>query len=163
MRQRGWQRYREMGLVVALLLAPTFLYLANTQWSRPKSFIDDVAVAMVAPIQWMFVSGVDVVVSVWERYIALTFVERENERLRATVHRLVAQNAQLTEELKHMEALRRLVAMPERPSDHQLMHATIIAASPSPLFRSVRIDRGEEHGITLGAAVLTHEGVVGRA
>jgi rod shape-determining protein MreC len=43
-----------------------------------------------------------------------------------------------------------------------MVHAQIIAMSSTPLFRSVRIDRGTNDGVRVGSAVINDRGVVGR-
>ena len=60
------------------------------------------------------------------------------------------------------ERLRLLVGLRGRAPQVQMLYARVVATSPTPLFRSLRLDRGAKDGIKVGAAVINQDGVIGR-
>jgi len=92
-----------------------------------------------APVQWLTVTVLDGVINAWREYIYLVDVQEENEALRAEVAAL--ENAvQRREEYRlENERLRTLVELHRRAPDAQVAFAYVIATSPTPLFRSLRV------------------------
>ena len=156
------RRYRDVWLVAALLALPVVFYVSNARAPQDYTAFDHVVLRLSTPVQWAVVSSLDGIVGVWQRYVALIDVRDDNERLREEVSRLIEDNLALREQLQQLAHLERLMAVREQYGTGTTVHAQIIAASPSPLFRSVRIDRGRDDGLKLGAAVIGHDGVVGR-
>lgn len=148
---------------MALLLAlPVVFYVSNARAPKEHTWLDAAVVRLSTPVQWAVVGALDGVTHVWQRYVALIDVRDHNEHLTAEVARLTEENLGLQERLQQLADLQRLMAVRQSSSAGHMVHAQIIAASPSALFRSVRIDRGRDDGLRLGAAVLSHDGVVGR-
>lgn len=123
---------------------------------------DRVVVWISSPVQWVVVSTLDGISNAWSRYIALVGVEAENEQLRAKVAQLESELAKHLEQAKENQRLRLLLDLKDRAPDVPTVSARVVGTSPTPLFRSVRIDRGTDQGVHVGAAVVNHEGVVGR-
>lgn len=156
------RRYRDPLLVLLLLLLPLVFYVSNSRVERDMTFLDRGVLALSAPIQWLVVSAVDAVGQVSQRYVNLMGVEADNERLQLENASLRQDLAALQEQRYDNERLRLLVGLRERAPGLKMLFAEIIGTATSPLFRSVRIDRGSRDGIVLGNAVISHDGVVGR-
>lgn len=98
---------------------------------------------------------------VWEGYFALRGVRAENEALRA---QLAAAQVQLQTERARAEradAYRNLLQF-RASVPLQTTGVEVIAASASPEFRTVTIDKGTGDGLAQDMAVLVPAGVVGR-
>jgi len=150
-------------LVVLLLLAlPFVFFVSNSKATRDHNVADRAVVWLSAPVQWLTVTVLDGVSSAWRRYVYLVDVQEENQALRAEVAAL--KNAVQRRDEYRLEngRLRTLVELHRRAPDTQVAFAHVIATSPTPLFRSVRVDRGTGDGVHLGAAVVGPEGLVGR-
>lgn len=156
------RRYRDLLIVLALIALPFVLYVSNAKEVRDHNAIDRFVVLVSAPIQWLVTSTVDGVIDLWSRYVYLVGTEdkylelaQENGRLRGELR--------AREELRlENERLRLLLGLRERAPEVRMAHARVIAESPTPLFRSIRVDRGSSDGVRVGAAVLGFEGLVGR-
>jgi rod shape-determining protein MreC len=157
-----WQRYHDLLIVLVLLALPVLFFVSNSRAPKDYTLVDQAIVRVSAPIQWLVVRTLDGVSDVWHRYIALIDVRDANLLLHEEVARLTQVNQNLTEQMQQLEALKRLMAVRAQNEGVPMVHAQVIAASPSALFRSIRIDRGRQDGLELGAAVVGHEGVVGR-
>ncbi len=156
------RRYRDPLVVLILILVPFVFYVSNAKGTRDHNVVDKAIVWISSPVQWVVVSALDGITSVWRRYIALVGVEEENEALRTENARLRAALAGGEEQRLENERLERLVHLREGSPEVNPIFARIIATSPTPLFRSVRIDCGTSDRIHVGAAVVSHDGVVGR-
>ena len=98
---------------------------------------------------------------VWEHYVALVGVTRENERLRREVAALQEklhenrdaqlENRRLKELLRYSETLER-----------RTIGARVVGHDISPWFQAVFIGAGSEAGVEPGMSVVTPHGAVGR-
>ncbi len=149
-------------VVLFLLALPFVFYVSNSKAPRDHNVVDRAVVWLSAPVQWLTVGVLDGVSNAWRRYIYLVDVQKQNEALRAEVAAL--QNAvQRRDEYRlENERLRVLVDLHRRAPEARVVFAHVVATSPTPLFRSVRVDRGTGDGVHLGAAVVGPEGLVGR-
>lgn len=124
--------------------------------------VDRVVVWFSAPVQWLTVSLLDGVSSIWHRYIYLVAVQSENDRLRDKNQSLINEVNKLEEYRLENERLRSILNLRERAPSVGIVLAHVVATSPTPLFRSLRIDRGRAQGVLVGAGVVNAVGVVGR-
>ena len=137
-------------------------YVSNSKAVPEHNLFDRAVVFVSAPVQWVTVATLDAVGSTWTHYINLVGVQEENVRLHAENARLAGEVA-AREELRHENArLRQLMDLRERAPEVRMVMSQVVGTSPSPLFRSVRIDRGARDNVELGAAVVGADGVVGR-
>ena len=155
-------RYRDLLIVIVLLLTPLLFYISNSKNVRDHNMLDRAVLWISAPIQWAVVGTLTGVANTWSRYIDLVDAAADNVKLREENARLRGDAVQVLEYQLENERLRRLLGLRRRADDVDLLVAQVIATSPTPLFRSLRIDRGERDGVRLGAAVVNYEGVVGR-
>lgn len=154
-------RARDVVFVVLLVVLPLLVFYSNNKPTRDHNLLDRVVLTIITPVQLVFDWAFDGMASTVDRYLTLVGVEEENERLRAELGSLRLKLQVFDEQSRETQRLRRLVGMPA-PQHHRLLGARIIARSPSPLFKSVRIDRGSNEGVDLGAGVISPRGAVGR-
>lgn len=83
---------------------------------------------------------------------------RENERLREEVEILQAQLADQQEVLLRIAELEAALDVKSTRPEDQLLVASVVARDPSPLKRSIAIDRGQGDGVDEGMVVLSREG-----
>ena len=156
------RRYRDLLVVLLLLALPFVFYVSNSKQTRDHNLFDKAVVLVSAPVQWVVVSCLDTVSDVWHHYVNLIDVQADNDRLKRENARLDAELAEREEQRLENERLRLLVGLQRRQPEVKMVFAQVIATSPTPLFRSVRIDRGRRDGLEIGAAVVSYDGVVGR-
>ncbi len=157
-----FRRYRDLLVVLLLLALPFVFYVSNSKQTRDHNLFDKAVVLVSAPVQWVVVSALDTVSDVWHHYVNLIDVQADNDRLKRENARLDAELAEREEQRLENERLRLLVGLQRRQPEVKMVFAQVIATSPTPLFRSVRIDRGRRDGLEIGAAVVSYHGVVGR-
>jgi len=98
---------------------------------------------------------------VWNRYVALVGVSRENERLRKEVTELrerlhetrdaVLENRRLKDLLRYSETV-----------EQRTLGARVVGHDVSPWFRAIFLGSGSEAGVEIGMSVVTPYGAIGR-
>jgi len=142
-------------VTLSITLLVIDLRFQTLEWIR-------LAVATVAwPLQRAAFLPIDAASGAGDYFSRLSAVQTENEILRS--RQLASANLLLRQ--KHLEQentrLRALLEMRERQSvDGRI--ADILYAARDPFARRVIIDKGSQHGIALGQAVVDELGVVGQ-
>ncbi len=156
------RRFRELLVVVVVMLVAGIFYLSNRKDPRDHNLLDRALVAISAPVQSLVVGTIDAVVGVWDGYFSLVGTKAENLALKTRIAELNADLAAGTEAQIQNARLRDLLSLKKRAPYTHTLTGTIVGTSPSPLFRSIRVDLGADDGVTLGDAVVVPQGVVGR-
>lgn len=154
------KRFRELLLVVALLLFPAGTYIANAKQGRDLSALDRFFLAASAPIAQAVDATLGGVIGVWNDYVALRGVHEENVRLRAELYRAKEEVNANREALLENERLRGLLAFAQAGGG-RLVAAPVVGVSPTHR-RTITIAKGSGEGVAVGMAVVTDEGVVGK-
>jgi rod shape-determining protein MreC len=115
---------------------------------------------IAVPVQKALAAPADALGGTWNSYVDLVGVREENETLRAIVAGLEEENLQYREALVASGHLQRIAAMRD-DFETPMLPSEVVGLDVSPLFRSVLVDRGAEHGVHAGHPVITDEGVVG--
>ena len=155
-------RYRDVFIAFLLFVLPFLFYLSNAKSQREHHFLDKLVVWVSSPVQWTVLTGLDGVTSIWSNYIGLIHVNQENQHLEKENDKLRLQLIEMEEYKIEALRLRKELAMQNQFEERNVLSAQVIGISPSPLFRSIRINVGTMDGVLLGQAVLSAEGVVGR-
>ncbi len=154
------KRFRELLLVVALLLFPAGTYIANAKQGRELSALDRFFLAASAPIGRVVDASIGGVLGAWNDYVALRGVHEENVRLRAELYRTKQEVNATREALLENDRLRGLLAFAQA-GEGRLVAAPVVGVSPTHR-RTITIAKGSGEGVAAGMAVVTDEGVVGK-
>lgn len=156
------KRYRDVLVVGVLLLYPLGAFLSQGGRGRAEPhLIDRLLLGLMSPLQRALTWGVDGVTGTVNGYVALRGVREENERLRQESDALKLQLGELTEVRAENDRLRRALVYTERQPSTEVL-ARVVGFNPTSHAHTVRIDRGEDHGVRAHMAVVTPDGVVGQ-
>ena len=141
-------------------LFPFVFFSSDLQGRRGLSAAERVVVAIGAPFKMVFRSATIDLKKTLDHYVFL-----RNAQERAT--NLQEQNAKLSVEiqvLRELETennrLRQLLDF-QKQAELSFLMADVQSADPSFLYRSVRLNKGENEGVSSGFAVVTSQGAVG--
>jgi rod shape-determining protein MreC len=98
---------------------------------------------------------------VWNRYIALVGVSRENERLRKEVTELRERIHETRDAVLENRRLKDLLGYSQNV-DRRTLGARVVGHDVSPWFRAIFLGTGSEAGVESGMSVVTPYGAVGR-
>ncbi|HEY0841085.1 MAG TPA: rod shape-determining protein MreC [Vulgatibacter sp.] len=154
------QRYRELLLVTALLLLPAGTYVANAKQGRELSPLDELCLAISAPISRAVEGTAGFFLDLWASYVDLREVREENERLREALAMANGRLASRTEAELENERLHELLAF-SKALEGRTVAAPVIGVSPTHR-RVVTIATAGDGRVAAGMPVVTSDGVVGK-
>jgi rod shape-determining protein MreC len=127
------------------------------EFSVPHKF----GLELIGPIQTAVSKVTTYGHTVWQKYVDLLDVRKENELLRQELQQYKAANIEFREALATNVRLRNLLELKESLPPPTLT-AEIVGKDPSLWFRTFTINRGNSDGVEKGMPVVTVEGVVGQ-
>jgi rod shape-determining protein MreC len=148
-------KFIAVGMIGGCLMLTVWLPASTAQ--KIKMFI----ARLYSPAMRLTVSAKDLAGKAADRLKSRGQLLRENEQLRAELARSRLQLARADETLRENERLRQMLQF-KNAAPRPLLAAQVIARDTSNWWKSIRIDRGSRDGVTLNAAVVTPEGIVGK-
>ena len=116
--------------------------------------------SVTLPLQRVVTFPVREAARLWNDYVGLIHVRKENERLLGRVGDLELENLQYREAIVSSERFQRLSGFRAK-REVPMVPANVVAEDLSPWFQAVIIDQGSASGIGPGMPVITDSGVVG--
>ena len=158
-----FRRFRDAAVCVVLLALPFFFLRATLKDPGKTNAIDRTLLQASAPIQYVATQLALGVSGIWQEYMYLVDVKRDNERLRGDNARLREANFQLQAAGAENRLLRRLLQLRDEVKG-TLLSAQVIGKEINPYFRVIRLslDRGDRDRVHDGMPVLTADGLVGQ-
>lgn len=162
-------RYRNL-LVLLVLLVAQILGLAmqvrrvgsgQAGDGRSVRLIRYWADSIVSPPERVLHSSGSGVSWMWNNYIDLRHVRKQNEELQKTVDRLRLEQAALLEDAKQGQRLQALLNFQQKYV-YKTLVAQVIGSSGSDQSRVFYIDKGKDAGVDRDMAVITPDGIVGK-
>ncbi len=152
-------------LVVALLILLTIVSMVMdrrslAQGGRALPWWQAAMLEITAPVERIVSAPIDATRGFFTDYVDLIGVRAENRRLRRRIAEIEAENLQFREALVASGHLARVASMRDE-IEIPMLPAEVVGLDVAPWFRSVLVDRGEQHGVEPGHPVITHDGVVG--
>lgn len=153
---------RRNGIVLAVLLGAQVLMVGQQVQERPiDASLRYWSSALFLPFQRAGQWGLSGLSSAWSGYFWLVGTAAENRSLDAEVSRLRLESHYLQQQV--VQASSRAALDDFRASlASRTLPAKVIARGPSRNAREVFLDRGREHGIQPGMAVVAPAGIVGK-
>ena len=157
-----WLARRRNGILLWVLVFVQVLMVGQQIQERPlDARLRYWSSSLFMPFQRAGQWGLSGLSSVWSGYVWLVGTAAENRRLDAEVSRLRLENHYLQQQVVHVSGRAGLDDFRAGLASRTLS-ARVIARGPSRNAREVFLDRGREHGIKPGMAVVVPSGVVGK-
>ncbi|WP_224982519.1 rod shape-determining protein MreC [Geomonas agri] len=154
-------RYRRFLLTALLFLAAFLTYALNLRNKEHANPVERTVMGITAPVAGSAASATGFFSDIWNNYIDLIDVRRENIELRKSVKRLnariIADNEAVAANmrLKQLLDLKESIAVPS-------LAVSVIGEDSSAWFKTLVVDRGSADGLQEGMPVVSIGGVVGR-
>ncbi|HET6438110.1 MAG TPA: rod shape-determining protein MreC [Anaeromyxobacter sp.] len=157
------KRYRELILVVVLLLVPLGVFFARSKRPVERSAVDRAVVWLTAPLERGIAFCVTGAFRTWTRYLALHGAADRAAAMGRELNLLQMERQQLLQERAEAERLRRLLGFVQSSPSRTYVGARVVGVQLGPVgLQSLLIDRGEDDGVSRLRPVVTADGVVGR-
>ena len=166
-------RYRNLVVLLAILLAQIIglaVQVRRTSDGRSRLDAGDSsgvrlirywAQALVSPPERLIHSSNLGAEHLWQNYLDLHNVRRQNQDLQKTIDRLRLEQAALLEDAKQGQRLQALVNFQQKYI-YKTVVAQAIGSSGSEQSRVFYIDKGSDDGVARDNAVITPDGIVGK-
>lgn len=129
--------------------------------SFKNNILTNVLNALITPFQ----SGVSKVINPIKNHIALLDemkdYKAENERLNKEINELKIENRDAESYIKENNRLKNLLDIKEKEVNMTTVAAEVISRDYDEWYKGVTINKGKSHGINIGDAVMTAEGILG--
>ncbi len=147
---------------IALFIAINFIVITmSTKDALPVNGIERLFISITAPVQQGVTRTVNYTQNIWKTYFLAVLAVQENIELR----RQLGQSNEKRNRYEELELentrLKKFVDFTGKVPNTYVA-AQIIARDPSPWFKTVMIDKGEQDGLLKGSPVLVSEGIVGQ-
>jgi rod shape-determining protein MreC len=156
-----FRKYRGHLLAAAILLAAFIFYSLNLKEKEHANLFERTVLNISSPMLSAIARINAGVIAVWDDYLDLVRVRKENKVLRENVKILNSRLIDSRETLLANERLKGLLGMKdslEAPS----LAARVIGEDASPWFKTILLDRGAGDGLAEGMPVIASDGIVGQ-
>jgi rod shape-determining protein MreC len=155
------ERWKPIALFLCLALVALMLITVKTRLAPQTSWFESLIISVIMPLQDVVSSGGRRVEQMWDGYINLIHVHRENLRLRQEVEALQGQLHRYQEAYLQQQRVRELLDF-RAVEFPQAVPAEVVAIDPSQWAEAITINKGRTHGVSKDIAVVTQRGLVGR-
>lgn len=157
-----FSRVSRARLILALLvLTAVTLMTLDTRGTGPVATVRDSLMSVLTPFRSAAEWVTDPIADVWNGIVHYDDLQEENAELRAQLAEIEGDEIR---EITDREVLEQLLAATEITfaDDIEQVAARVVAGPSSSFEETVTIDKGSDHGIEEGMAVVTGAGFVGR-
>ena len=151
-----FRRPRLQWSIAIVLLVALLGVIAWQGWDAP---VEDEAASFFAPLQRGLRRAAEPLANLLSEVDDFDRLEEENRALRRRIEQLEADNARLREQQLQVRGRAELIEVQEESED-ELLPARVIIRDLTGLRTVVGIDRGTDHGVAVGMAVLAGGGAL---
>lgn len=157
-----WNRFYTAIVCVVLLAVPALVLRSGLTNPSQRDAMDRLFLPLSATLQDLAAPLSRGIADVWDRYVYLLHVRRDNERLQSENARLEEETRRLRAALEENRRLRRLLQLRE-DNPVESYPADVVAKDTSPFFRILRLAIQAPEGVRLreGLPVLSPDGLIG--
>lgn len=154
------QAYKK-SIASIVLLVLVLLFIVSGQ---QKKSLASLRLPLDAAVYTMQISSFflfDGIGNIWQNYINLVDLQKENETLRQEIAKLEGENTQLKEKSLRANRLQRLLDFREH-QNLDTIAASVIGRKPTQWFETIIINKGQADGVEMDMGVIVPQGVVGK-
>ncbi len=153
--------YKKHFLTVMILLASFVFFSLHLKDKERESLIERTVLNLLSPAIKVTSRINDGATGIWNDYMDLVGVQKENKQLRETVKSLNSRLIESREAVLANERLKKILDLKNSLSVPS-MTASVIGEDGTPWFKTILIDRGEKDGLREGMPVIAANGVIGQ-
>ncbi len=156
-----FRRYTIPTVIILLFVFSLVLMSLRVKQRKGVDFFDALLMEFCSPFQKASTFIINTIHGIFQEYLFLIHLQRENVVLKQRIAELQRENYQMKEMVLANERLQKLLQFREKISS-TVIAAEVIGRDPSSWFKSVTINKGEKDGVRKGMAVISAKGVIGQ-
>jgi rod shape-determining protein MreC len=157
------RRYRELVLVLVLLVVPLGVFFAHVKRPSERSGLDRAVLWLTTPVERVVGWATTGALTTWRGYVGLRHAHQRALELSQEVNRLRLDNQQLVAERAEAERLRHLLDFSVQARQRTYLGARVIGVKLGPTgLQLLTLDAGSTQGVDRMMPVVVADGVVGR-
>ena len=149
-----------IALAIALVIQ-TGLISIQAGGQIDTSFVRVWILDSLAPMEKLVDRSLSGIVYLWDNYVALIGLHRENEQLRTQVEELRMMSDRQQQDVLEVQRLRAVLEIRNSGIGRSVV-AQVIGRDPARGNQTITVDKGLWHGVKPDSAVMTPDGIVGR-
>lgn len=154
------RRHLNILMPLALFLASLLTLSINTYKRQKSSFFTRTVFSLTGYGQNAVSGTTGGLSSLWDKYIYLVGVEKENQELKAELQKLKRENYALRDQEMENDRLRRMTNLEPRKDIRRWIPAQVIGRPLSSLNKTIVINKGSRHDIKPRMAVITYDNML---
>lgn len=155
------KEYRHYLGTLILIVVPMIALNAGGKTPANLYWFDRLAISLSAPAQSVIKGTLEISWDTIQSYLLLLHTQRVNQDLLIENQKLMNEVASFQEVEKENQRLKQIVDFNQAIEGKRFV-ARVIAQDVSPEFRTIRLNKGSDKGISQGMAVISIDGIVGR-
>ena len=155
------KRKKQILIWVFLVFLSLIFLSSNVERSKSWNPVARILIEILAPVQKFVKGSVNFTTGLWSKYIGLINTQKENQRLKDEVEKLMIENSRYRELLATHKRLQELLNVKDT-TEEPVLAAQVISRDPTGWFKSIIIDKGTNSGIKENMPVVNAKGVVGQ-
>jgi len=156
-----FRKYFIPAFIITLLLFALILMSLRVKQREGVAYLDALLMELCSPFQKGSSFIIKTIQGVFQEYIFLIHLQKENVMLKQRIVELQKETHQMKEIASANERLQKLLEFREK-IPLLVVAAEVVGQDLSSWFKSVTINKGEREGVRKGMAVISPEGVVGQ-
>lgn len=157
----SWAKYKSFYILLLLLILSFLIMTLYGRRVDQRVIIDRIVLEILSPVHVAISSIVNCIHDIWEGYILLVGLNKENKILKEKLAKLEAINNHFLEIEKENQRLKDLLEF-RKTLPNVIISAQIIGKDATSWFRSILLDKGTKDGVKVNQPVVTHQGLVGK-
>ncbi|HEX9024808.1 MAG TPA: rod shape-determining protein MreC [Geobacteraceae bacterium] len=154
-------KYKRHILTGTILLAAFVFFTLHLRDKEQDTLFERVTLTVMSPVNKVFSRINEEAGRIWNDYMDLVGVRKENKELRQSIKTLNSRMIEYQEMARANGRLKKLLDLKSSLAVPSLA-ASVIGEDGTPWFKTIMIDRGEADGLREGMPVIAADGVIGQ-
>ena len=154
-------KYKSLYTLFFFLILSSLIMTFYGRKLDQRIILDRIIIEILAPAHTAITSTTHWVRDIWEGYLFLVGLGKENKILKKRLAELEAINNYFLEIEKENQRLKSLLEF-RKTLPNVIISAQIIGKDATSWFRSILLDKGTRDGVKVNQPVVTHQGLVGK-
>jgi len=155
------KKYRRYLIIGIILLVAFVFYSLHLKNKEHETLFERTVLNLMSPVNGVISRINKGAGGIWNDYLDLVEVRKENKQLRENVKILNSRVIENQEAVLANERLKKLLDL-KNSLRVPAMAASVIGEDGSPWFKTIMIDRGEADGLREGMPVIAADGIIGQ-